>query len=171
MVISVFKNGALTMENFDKILPLIFIVIWGLSFFFKANKGNEKTNSLNKDNRETKKISQPPLLNKLQNGLGSFFEELEQVQENIGKAQKSTSPLPTYKTLHKADPNDIDASAETEVLYIRDKKSDIIIKPDTAYSEKKRVKQHCFEGLSIKKLREAVVWSEILAKPIGLRNE
>ena len=147
-----------SMESFEKLIPIIFLIIWTIV----AVLGKKKKQKAPTPDKEKQPAPATPF-DKLQNTFKDLFAELEQpVAEELPetlKPQKTKIPE-TKKTR-------IEKSKEMEIEI-----SDKDIKPlEVKSSYQTHIRKPIRTAVPIKKLREAVIWSEILAKPVSMRDE
>ncbi len=153
------------MESFEKLIPIIFLIIWTVI----AVLGKKKK----KQARSTDKVIKPAPatpFDKLQNTFKDLFAELKQpVAEELPetlKPQKIKIPE-TGKTRTQKD---TERAIENE---ISDK--DIKPPPSKPPEGKSSYQTHTIKAartaVPVSKLQEAVIWSEILAKPVSMRDE
>jgi len=144
------------MDSFEKLIPILFLIIWSIVALMGKKKKQKKP--LPEPNKKPAKVNS--FLGDIKDTVENFLNELEQPSENVipdklnlkGKKDKSVS-----------EPVDIE-------LKIPDKTVKTLsqIPEESAYTIHK--KSSSIECFSVKKLREAVIWSEILARPISLRD-
>lgn len=151
------------MESFTKLIPIIFLIIWTI-IAIKGKKKKKRAPSTDKE----KKLPPPATpFDKLQNTFKDLFAELEQPAvetelPEIPELQKTKIPE-TRKTRIEKD--------------MEIKLSDTDIKPSVPKPQETKPSYQTYTGnvvkttVPVKKLREAVIWSEILGKPVSIRDE
>lgn len=149
------------MESFTKLIPIIFLIIWTII----AIKGKKKKKQAPSTDKEIKPPTATPF-DKLQNTFKDLFAELEQpVEEKVLKIpepQKIKIPEIKKTRLEKD---------------MRIKLSDTDFKPSAPKPQETKPSYQTYTGTvvettaPVKKLREAVIWSEILGKPVSIRDE
>ena len=142
------------MESFEKIIPIIFLIIW--TFIAIAAKKKKKQQQSRPD---TSKKPKPrnPLLGNLHSTLDTFFTELqpknEELFEEAGTSDNTIDEIDTEATI-----------------------PEIKIEPYKPVEKRKSPSDpyiHTFSAQSTDstaRLREAVIWSEILGKPVSMRE-
>lgn len=141
------------MESFEKIIPIIFLVIWTIIAIAAKKKKKQQ-----QSRPDTSKKPKPrnPLLGNLQSTLDTFFSEMQPQNEVLEQAG-------TFD-------NEID-EIDTEVTI-----PEIKIEPPKPVEKRKSPSDpyiHTFSAQSINttaRLREAIIWSEILGKPVSMRD-
>ena len=143
------------MDSFEKLIPVIFLIIW--SIIAVAAKKKKKEQQSRPDTPKKRK-PRNPLLGNLQNTLDTFFTELQ--PQTVEQSEETD----TFKdTIDEID---------TEVTIPEIKKE-----PSKPFETKKAPSQLQMHSLlrqgsdSTARLREAVIWSEILGKPVSMREE
>ena len=149
------------MESFTKLIPIIFLIIWTII----AIKGKKKKKQAPSTDKEKKPSPATPF-DKLQNTFKDLFAELEQpVEEKVLKI-----PEPQKIKIPETKKTRIEKDMEIKM-------SDIDIKPSTPKPQETKPSYQTYTGtvvkttVPVKKLREAVIWSEILGKPVSIRDE
>lgn len=151
------------MESFEKLMPILFLIIWSLIAIMSKKKRRRAPAS----NKEKKTVPATPF-DKLQNTLKDMFEELKQpvvdkLPETL-KPEKTKIPETRKTRIEKEKEKGIEISDKT----IRPlSPTTLEIKPSYEMYTRKRIKT----SVPRKKLQEAVIWSEILAKPVSMRDE
>lgn len=149
------------MEPFTKLIPIIFLIIWTII----AIKGKKKKKQAPSTDKEIKPPTATPF-DKLQNTFKDLFAELEQpVEEELPKTlEPENIKIPeTKKTRIEKD--------------MKIKMSDTDFKPSAPKPQETKPSYQTYTGtvvksaIPVKKLREAVIWSEILGKPVSIRDE
>ena len=141
------------MDSFEKLIPIIFLIVW--TIIAVAAKKKKKQQQSRPDTLKKPK-PQNMLFGKLQSTLDTFFSEMQ----------------PHNEVLEQADTfdNTID-EIDTEVTI-----PEIKIEPSKPVEKRKSPSDPYTHTLSAQstdataRLREAVVWSEILGKPVSMRD-
>lgn len=152
--------------DFEKLIPIIFLIVWTI-IAIAGKKKRRKSSAPDTDKRKKPTTTHSPL-GKFQNTLESLFTELAQPPEE--ELPETLKPKETLISKLTEKEKSISEDAGTEIS-ITNIKPPPITKPaiKSAYSIRK--KRTTKKEPSVEKLREAVIWSEILAKPIALRDE
>lgn len=166
------------MDFIDKLLPIIVLIIWALLTF--SNKKKKRGNA-----------QKPPQSGKKTNPAFSFFENIQKSVENILTENQVSIPLPktSFSTNTDVKPKAV-AITSIEAKTIENNKSSQTVvskkkaaqskrdsyeptmKPESEREEYPNYKNISTKrALSVKRLREAIIWSEILARPISLRDD
>ncbi len=141
------------MESFEKLIPIIFLVIWTIiAMAAKKKKKQQQTPS------DTSKKPKPrnPFLGNLQSTLGTFFSEMQPQNEVLEQAGTFDNVL-----------DEIDPEATIP---------EIKIEPSKPVEKEKDPYNPYTHSLSAQitdttaRLRKAVIWSEILGKPVSMRD-
>ena len=150
-----------SMESFTKLIPIIFLIIWTII----AIKGKKKKKQVPSTDKE-KKLPPATPFDKLQNTFKDLFAELEKPVEE--------KPLETLKPEKTRIPETKKTRIEKDIEI---KLSDTDIKPSAPKPQETKPSYQTYTGTvvkttaPVKKLREAVIWSEILGKPVSIRDE
>lgn len=153
------------MDFLDKLFPIIVLIIWTLiSIKNKQKKGKPK---------------EKPEKNKKPNSVIPLFENLQNSLENLLEANQLSDPLkPQIEDIDEIDiepketeipPESSDDIQDKNKIIESDKKEKVIKIPKKTHSRSRNISVN--GNISVHKLREAIVWSEILAKPVSMRNE
>ena len=155
------------MDSIEKLLPIIVMLIWVL-LTFSVNKKKKKVKS-QKPSQKEKKTSNTP----------SFFDNLQKSVENILMENQRSVPFPLKTAdIKRAEVNPIkkekasqsDKVSKEKSVQSLDDSSELEMKPGKERPMKIwRISNR--DIISVRKLREAIIWSEILAKPLSLRND
>jgi hypothetical protein len=157
------------MDFIDKLLPVIIMLIW-FAITFSSNKRKKKGKPQKPSLNEKKHSHTPSFFNNLQKG---FEDLLQENQLSVPFPVKTTNIKPV-----KVTPTEKEKISRSRPEKTPEKKSvkatgDIYertTKSEKIYYPKKR--NRSINGtVSVKKLREAIIWSEILAKPLSLRDD
>ncbi len=155
------------MESFDQIVPIIFLVIW--TFIAILGKKKKKKQAPGPANgKSLKPARQSPFLGNLQSTLENVFAQLEKPPQEV-LPEKPKSPEPSnsevpFEDDYSREKTDSEVATPVDMTFVKNTP-----KENVSYSTKKR--KSTAANLSIEKLKNAVIWSEILAKPVALRDE
>lgn len=151
------------MESLERLIPLLFLIIWVIATVARKKKQQPAPAT----DKEKKPAPATPF-DKLQNTLKDLFAELEQpVAEELPetlKPKKTKIPETTKTRIEKGKDIEIEIS-DKDIKPLSPKPQEIKSSYQTHFRERAKT------AVPIKKLREAVIWSEILAKPVSMRDE
>ncbi|MCK5542981.1 MAG: hypothetical protein KAI40_09840 [Desulfobacterales bacterium] len=177
--------------NFDDLIPFIFLVGYIGFVFFKKILGKKKDPQKDKPtgkvsfgfskfiNTIKSELIKAANETKLKENQGSapsqknIWEELK--EDNLAKRDFENEDKTPLENIVRQVPDSAEQSTEPvdeSQVDESQKHAYRVHKPQT-YTIKKRnrkKKQKTGQRLSVSKLQKAVVWSEILAKPVGLRE-
>ena len=149
------------MESFEKLIPIIFLIIW----IIVAVLGKKKKQKAPTPDKEKQPAPATPF-DKLQNTFKDLFAELEQpVAEELPETLK-----PQKAVIPEVRKTRMEKEMEIEI-------SDKDIKPlppkppEVKPSYQPHTRKTARTAVPVSKLQEAVIWSEILAKPVSMRDE
>ena len=142
------------MESFEKIIPIIFLVIWTI-IAIAAKKKKKQQQSRPDSSKKPKPRN--PFLGNIQSTLDTFFSEMQpQNEEELEQAGTFDNTI-----------DEIDTEATIP---------EIKIEPSKPVEKEKGPYNPYTHSLSTQitdttaHLREAVIWSEILGKPVSMRD-
>ena len=151
--------------DFDSIFPIIILIIWGI--------GAVMRNLPRKDQEDSAPVEQSPGLFKiLQRGLAAL-EEKSRVDQRLdldGHLQPvdvAEPAKPVQRKLSLIDRAERDRDGAPAPIDISEKVDYRSPSPDTVSRE---AKPGPVARIDRRKLRNAVVWAEILAPPVALRD-
>ena len=155
------------MDSIEKLLPIIVMLLWVL-LTFSVNKKKKKVKS-QKPSQKKKKTSNTP----------SFFDNLQKSVEDILMENQRSVPFPLKTAdIKTAEVNPVKKEKASRFENVRKEKSvpsiDDSSKLEMKPGEERPMKIQKIsnrDNISVRKLREAIIWSEILAKPLSLRND
>lgn len=150
--------------DFGKLIPLIIFVLWAI---FAGKRRKKPAKRQPGPSKEKPKRPTNPLLGKLQNSLENFFEQMEQAKIETSP-QKPQSPPdstsePDSDELYDEYEETADSTA-TEDTTRGDSK--ILLRTQSDPSRQKKLSRK-----RVEQLKKAIIWSEILAKPVGLKED
>ncbi len=149
--------------DFDNIFPIIILIIWGI--------GAVMRNLPKKDQEDSAPVEQSPGLFKiLQRGLAALEEKsrADQRLDLDGHLQPVAVAEPAKPVQRKLSLIDrAERAAGSESIDISDKVDYKSPSPDTVSRE---AKPGPVARIDRRKLRNAVIWAEILAPPVALRD-
>jgi hypothetical protein len=153
--------------EFDKIIPIVIFIIWAIVAVKKRKKPQKKQPAPLKE-----KPKQPAnqLFGKFQSTIENFLEQLEQ-QKSVATPKTippSSEEDPEYAYQEQPDSQEEMVETVTSINeYEKVPESSLQTSPEhkTQKKHSKKTKKR------IEQLKKAVIWSEILAKPVGLREE
>jgi hypothetical protein len=153
-----------SMESFEKIVPLIFFIIWAIV----AVLGKKKKQKAPPPDKEKQPAPATPF-NKLQNTFKDLFVELEQpVAEELPETLKpKKAKIPEVRKTRMEKERDREIEIEVSDKEIKPLPPEPAkVKPSYQTHTRKTVRT----AVPVSKLREAIIWSEILAKPVSMRD-
>jgi hypothetical protein len=155
------------MESFEKLLPILFLIIWTI---IAVSAKKRKKQQRPAPNAEKKSKRQGPLLGKLQSSLDSFFTQLAQgYNEELPASLKASPETGGSRKIREIE--ETIEGAETEItLPERRIKPPKPVKPGRISIQPSLRLLSAQSSDSISRLRAAVIWSEILGKPVGMRD-
>ncbi|MGD9200833.1 MAG: hypothetical protein PVI26_04650 [Chitinispirillia bacterium] len=153
----------------DMLVPFIFLIIWALFTF----GGNKKKVKFQKPYKKEKKNNQ----------VSSFFDNIQKSVEEIIKENELSVPFQAKTSaINNTKEKTIKKGKISQPVEVSEKKS--VQSADNISSDIYKLKMKTEKGqyqklqpafvkrdFSVKKLQEAIIWSEILAKPLSLRDE
>ena len=149
------------MDSFEKLLPIIFLIIWTIIVML----GKKKKKQAPSTDKEKRPAPATPF-DKLQNTFKDLFAELEKpVEEEI---PETLEPEETKIPKTKKTKIEIDKEMKLSDLDIKPSPPPL---PEIKPSYPTYARSVAKTAIPVKKLREAVIWSEILGKPVSIRDE
>jgi len=150
-------------DSLPKLIPLFFLILWWI--LTTIGKKNKKPERAEKQKKESKSFFKGPLTGKLQDSLNKLFEELE-----LKKGEELPASLkPVAKKTEAPAKSDAKKAAAPKAAPLQP------IPPEEKSPKKKglsiRENAHTKSIIPQSKLQKAVIWSEILARPVGLRDQ
>ena len=150
-------------DSFGKLIPLLFLILW--SIMSAIGKKKKKKERAENQKKESKPFFRGPLVGKLQDSLNKIFEELEpktdqEIPEPLTSFIKKSKESAKSELKKTAAANDTPPESRPQ----EEKPSEKKVRPILEHASKKA-------AIPKSKLRVAVIWSEILAQPVGLRDE
>jgi hypothetical protein len=182
------------MENLEKLIPILFIIFWVIiSLQGKKKKrrlpppvpGGDRPARRDDDSakkrREQQRNEPAPGLELLQNLRKSF----ENLSRELAAGEEGPSRTPAdaklaqsrerREKLRKAKMLKAQRASQQEEVALKDIMSPAVSKPGPLPAARSRsASRTARKGVrkySVRKLRDAVVWSEILAPPVSMRDE
>ncbi len=140
------------MDSFEKLIPLIFIVIW--TIIAAASKKKQMQKPPDREKTEPRDT----FFGKLQSSIDSFVSEMQ--QQNVEGFKEESK----YTTASE----EIDMEVTPEITMEPSKPVEREEKASRPYGATDKVSVQT--DISKLRLREAVIWSEILGKPISIRD-
>lgn len=155
--------------DFLQFIFIIGLIIWIFSSVKAQKKKRTETPSADQDNQPTPKPTPPaiPSLAAFKKSLESFVEGVDLVaREKTYLEERAEEPV------QPQEPTELPKEAlipdEEEIVKYPVRKDMVYTRPAP---EKARRKKSFTGKASVERLQEAVIWSEILAKPISLRDD
>ena len=158
------------MDSFQKLMPILFLILW-MTIAILGKKKKKQAPSSNKE----KKTTPANPFGKLQNTFKDLLAELEQpaVETELPKTPELPKTIiPEVRKTKIEKEMEKRLKKEMEI-----KLSDTDIKPSIPKPQKIKPSYQSYTktdvktAIPVKKLREAVIWSEILGKPVSIRDE
>ena len=148
------------MESLGKLIPIIFLVLWTIITITAKKKKKQQASQPDTD-KTPKPAQKKQFLGNLQNTLENMFAELNQPPEE--EFPETLKPLKSPKE-EKQILKEADSETTTQKYKPVTTK---LPKTKSAYSTQR---EKASVMSSVRKLRDAVIWSEILAKPVSMRD-
>ena len=150
------------MDSFEKFIPIIFLIIWILI----AVLGKKKKKQAPPPDKEKRPSPATPF-DKLQSTFKDLFAELEQpgVEEELPEILE-----PKKVKIPERKKTKIEKDIEIK-LQDTDIKPSPPTPPEIKPSYPTYARSVAKTAIPVKKLQEAVIWSEILGKPVSMRDE
>ncbi len=151
--------------DFDKILPIIIFIIWFIVVISKQIGKKQKSPSPKKQKSPTS-----PFFKKLQSTIENIIEEYEKPKNNLSGVATSSKVKGTKTQSQNRSEKEKNTIHEEIKEEIHSSKPPILPKVPNYYKRGPH-KQALQKGKKrTSTLQKAVIWSEILSKPISLRE-
>ncbi len=153
--------------DFDKIIPFIFFIIYILSIVLKKRPQSKKSSS---------QTSKPSILKTLFSDIAKQLQEEGQTRSPQALSQPSDGKNIKQKSVSSELLLDKNSSLDVKKQKSQKTAKQVAVqkpirkKNIQKNTERNPLKKSTHKNLSAHNLREAVVWSEILAPPVGLRD-
>ncbi len=150
--------------DIEKLIPIVIFIIWVI---FAGKKRKKPAKKQPGPLKEKQKRPSNPLFGKFQNTIENFLEQLEQTKGKELPQKHRSSHEEDAKYSSSEQLNDYEETVKTDTTVNADEKtSKVPLQTTPGYSSQNKKSRE-----KINNLKKAVIWSEILAKPVGLREK